>query len=210
MGQGEKTDRQTENEGQAWDREKETNCAFADAGHLQTRMHSSGLLPVCPSMHCFRGVYLTGGVPALGGCVPAKGVYLPRECTCLGGYLPRWGCICPGGVLTQDVYLPSGVYLSGGVYLPGKCTCPDTPPCEQTDTCKNITFANFVGSNNRVLLSGHLHRASVSTVRQLCDDAGNTVLIENNGAALKCFATLFCSDCIVFLRRTVSLALSQR
>ena len=50
-----------------------------------TRMHSSRvrtarLLPISPSMHCSRGVYLPGGVPAWGvylpggGGVPARGV----------------------------------------------------------------------------------------------------------------------------------------
>ena len=64
-----------------------------------TRMHSSRvrtarLLPISPSMHCSRGVYLAGGVPAWG-------VYLPGG-TCPGG-------TCPGG------YLPGGGVPARGV-----------------------------------------------------------------------------------------------
>ena len=60
----------------------------------KTRMHSSrmrtaGLLPVSPSMHCSRGVYLPGG-------------------TCLGG-VPDWEVYLP-----RVVYLPGGMYLPGG------------------------------------------------------------------------------------------------
>ena len=90
---------------------------------VPTRMHSSRmrttcLLPISPSMHCSRRVYLLGGylpgiIPAHGG-VPAQGVYLPwgipaLGCTCQG--VPALGCTC------------SGVYLLGG-YLPEGCTCP--------------------------------------------------------------------------------------
>ena len=80
---------------------------------LKTRMHSSRMrnarmLPVSPSMHWSRGVYLPGGCTCPG--VPAQG-----KCTCPGGYLPggvylprgvfAWGCTCLG------VYLPRGSYL---------------------------------------------------------------------------------------------------
>ena len=42
-----------------------------------------------------------------------------------------------------------------------------------------------------------LHQASATTLRQLCDDANNTVLIENNGVTRKWVATPFWSDSIV-------------
>ena len=35
-----------------------------------------------------------------------------------------------------------------------------------------------------------LHQASVSTLRQLCDDASDTVLIENNGVVKNGVATV--------------------
>ena len=78
-----------------------------------SRMHTAHLLPISPSMHCSRGVYLPrgwctcpGGVPAqeevymaegvsVQGGVPALVVYLPR-----GVYLP-WGCTWLGGVPAQ-------------------------------------------------------------------------------------------------------------
>ena len=65
-----------------------------------SRMRTARLLPVSPSMHCYRGVSTRRGdtcpegVPAHGG-VPTQGRvwgYLPR-----GVYLPRKGCTCPGG-----------------------------------------------------------------------------------------------------------------
>ena len=59
-----------------------------------TRMHSSRmrtarLLPVSPSMHCYRGCTCPGGVPAHGGCTCPGGCTHPWGCTCLGVYLPR-------------------------------------------------------------------------------------------------------------------------
>ena len=44
----------------------------------------------------------------------------------------------------------------------------------------------------------HLHQASKSTLRQLCDDANYTALIENNGASRNWVATPFWSNSIVF------------
>ena len=94
-----------------------------------SRMHTTCLLTV--SQHAFlggsvptQGVYLPGGVPALGGCtclggiclggVPARG-YLPEGGVPAHWGVPAWGgCTCPGerGVPAQ------GVHLSGGGYLP--------------------------------------------------------------------------------------------
>ena len=62
-----------------------------------TRMHSSRmlttrLLPVCPSMHCSGG-YLPGWV-----YLPrtAPGVCTCRGCTCQGRGVPVGGCTCQG------------------------------------------------------------------------------------------------------------------
>ena len=109
-------------------------------------------------------VYLPGGCICLGvGCtcpggVPAQG------CTCLGVYLlggPGLGgtclgrCTCPGGVPVQGgVHVQMGVLAQReGVYLPRRCTCPGgyLPLCGQADTCKNITFANFVCGQQKLL-----------------------------------------------------------
>ena len=99
-----------------------------------SRMHTTRLLPVSPSMHCSKGVYLPGrgegictcpeGVPAQGGGVPAGG----------------W-CTCPGRYLYRGVYLPGGGGVpsqggtcTGDVPVQGGGTCPGTPPpptCEQ-------------------------------------------------------------------------------
>ena len=49
-----------------------------------------------------------------------------------------------------------------------------------------------------VYFRAHLHQASASMLRQLCDDARNTVLTENNGVTSKWVATPFWSDSIVF------------
>ena len=43
-----------------------------------------------------------------------------------------------------------------------------------------------------------LHQALASTLRQLCDDASDTVFIENNGITRKGVANPFWSDSIAF------------
>ena len=45
----------------------------------------------------------------------------------------------------------------------------------------------------RITLRAHLHQASASTLRPLCDDASNSVLIEINGDACKWVANPFWS-----------------
>ena len=106
----------------------------------RTRMHSSSMRTACSltvSQHaligvpagectCLGGVFLAGGVPALGG-VPGQGVYLP-------GGVPARGCTYPGGVPAPGVvYLPRG-YLPWGVYLPrGYLPRYSPPPCEQNE-----------------------------------------------------------------------------
>ena len=44
----------------------------------------------------------------------------------------------------------------------------------------------------------HLHQASKSTLRQLCDDASDTALIENNVMSRKWVATTLRNKSIVF------------
>ena len=44
----------------------------------------------------------------------------------------------------------------------------------------------------------NLHQASASTLRQLCDDGSDTVLIKNNGVSQKWVVTLILGDSIVF------------
>ena len=41
---------------------------------------------------------------------------------------------------------------------------------------------------------GPLHQASASMLRQLCDDACNSILVENNGVAPEWGYNLFSSD----------------
>ena len=49
-----------------------------------------------------------------------------------------------------------------------------------------------------VNLRAHLHQTSVSTLQQLCDDASDSVLIENNGVTAEWGCNSFSSDSIVF------------
>ena len=53
------------------------------------------------------------------------------------------------------------------------------------------------------------HRASESTVQQLCDDASDTVLIENNGVAPKRVATPIWSDSIVFNENSIASVITE-
>ena len=119
-----------------------------------SRMRTTHLLPVSPSMHC------SWGVPAQGLCLSREVYLLRRGVLAQGGVPGQEGCTCPGGVPAQGgvparvVYLPRGVTCPGGVPAQGECTCPGgvpawgvpaqvLPRCGQTDTCKNITFANL-------------------------------------------------------------------
>ena len=86
-----------------------------------SRMGTTRLLPVSPSMHCAGGGLLPGGVSTSRGGVCSRGV---SACV---------GCLLPGGDL-----LPGGCMSA--------CTEADTPLWTEwlTDRCKNITFPNFV------------------------------------------------------------------
>ena len=66
---------------------------------------------------------------------------------------------------------------------------------------KPIFIRYYVQSKIHSFITGlkvHLHQESASTLRQLCDDASDIVLIENNGVSQKCVATLILGDSIVF------------
>ena len=55
----------------------------------------------------------------------------------------------------------------------------------------------------------HLHQVSVSMLRQLCNYASKTVLIENNGVAQKRVAALFWSGSIVVNENTVTSIIAE-
>ena len=50
---------------------------------------------------------------------------------------------------------------------------------------------------------------SASTLRELCDDASNSVLSENNGAAWKWVATVFWSDSLVFNENRIPIVIAE-
>ena len=69
------------------------------------------------------------------------------------------------------------------------------------DSCIHVEVLGMVNSICRVWLKyskGRLHQASESMLRQLCDGASNTVLIENNDVTRKWVAIPFWSDSIIF------------
>ena len=70
--------------------------------------------------------------------------------------------------------------------------------------CLTQTQEPFFASNVNADVRAHLHQALASTLRQLCNDASNSVLSENNGVAWKWVATLFWSDCIVFNENSIT------
>ena len=59
-----------------------------------------------------------------------------------------------------------------------------------------------------------LHQAPVSMLPQLCDEASDTVLIENNGFTLEWSCKLFSSDSIVLnenrIARTIVMPLTEK
>ena len=93
-----------------------------------SRMRTSRLLPISPSMHCW-GCLLLGGVSS-GGCL------LP------GSVCSWWVCLLLGRVCSLEGWC---IPACNGADTP----TPTPPPCGQTDTCENITFTNF--SNNRLV-----------------------------------------------------------
>ena len=105
-----------------------------------SRMRTTRLLPVSPSMHCSLGrLPAQGGVSAQlpGGTCP--GGVSAQGGTCLGG------CTCPGGVPAQGVYLPrGGVPTQGGV--PARGVPAKVPPREQNErqVQKYYLAPNFV------------------------------------------------------------------
>ena len=109
-----------------------------------SRMRTARLLPVSPSMHCTRGVYLVGG----------QGVYLPRGVYLVPGVLPARGvCTC------------QGVYLLGGV--PAQVL----PPLWTefwTHASENITLpqTSFAGGNYTLGYPGYATEQINSSLRQ--------------------------------------------
>ena len=58
-------------------------------------------------------------------------------------------------------------------------------------------------------LRDHIHQASVSMLQQLCDDASDTVLIENNGVTQKWVATPIWSDSTVFDENIIASVIAE-
>ena len=59
------------------------------------------------------------------------------------------------------------------------------------------------------MVRAHLHQASASTLRQLCDDDSSTVLIENNRVAPKWVCNLFSSDSTVFNENKIASVIAE-
>ena len=55
-------------------------------------------------------------------------------------------------------------------------------------------------TSKEVAVRSHLHPASESMMQQLCDDANDSVLIENNGVAPECHCNPFSGNSIVSMR----------
>ena len=62
---------------------------------------------------------------------------------------------------------------------------------------------------SRYELRAHIHQVSASMLQQLCDDATDTVLIENNGVAQKWVATPIWSDSIVFYENIIASVIAE-
>ena len=71
-------------------------------------MRTARLLPVSPSMHCSRGMYLPGGVPVQGGWV-----YLPGGVYLSGGYLPRYPPLWTEWDRYKNITLPKTSFVGG-------------------------------------------------------------------------------------------------
>ena len=52
--------------------------------------------------------------------------------------------------------------------------------------------------NMNAVIRVRLQQASASTLRQLCNDASDTILIENNGVTPEWSCNSFSSDTIIF------------
>ena len=70
--------------------------------------------------------------------------------------------------------------------------------------CSVSAFSSSFYHCDLEILRAHLYQASVSTLRQLCDDASDTVLMQNNGVARKWVVALFRSDSIVFNENSIT------
>ena len=107
-------------------------------------------------------------------------------------------------------------HWAGGAHSTGMLSCftdvssgeeEDAPePVEQDEETRELRIIDpnayvslFVrrASLSRQL-KARLHQTSQSTLRQLCDDASDTVLVEHNGVTLEWGCNPFLSDSIVF------------
>ena len=63
--------------------------------------------------------------------------------------------------------------------------------------------------NTCTCVRARLHQVSASTLRQLCYEVSNTVLIENNGVTQKWVATQFWGDSIVFNENSITSVITE-
>ena len=71
----------------------------------------------------------------------------------------------------------------------------------------SVNFGPF-GSHTSIVRA-HLHQASAPTLRQLCDDACDSVLIENNGVAPEWVCNPFSSDSTVFNENRIASVIAE-
>ena len=133
----------------------------------------------------------------------------------LGGQTPPW---------TDIPWADNSVPLHAGINTSRR----------RTDICENITFPQLLlraikmkllnlkpclrsgakklwGRLSLTILyvRAHLHQASASTLRELCDDASKSVLSENSGVTWKWVATVFLSDSIVFNENRTTIVIAE-
>ena len=124
-----------------------------------------------------------------------------RRCRARTGTAPRHSCL---GAARRNAAAPSGRAArctAGRASRPSPASSPPrTAPSRGGTTTSGSTFV--------ITFRVSSHQASASTLRQLCDDANDTVLIENSGIALDRVETHF-RVTPFFSMRAVSLASSQ-
>ena len=116
-----------------------TPCKSESEKKSKTSMHSSRMrttrvLPVSPSMHCAGGCLLRGRGFSPGGCL------LP------GGLLPKGGkCLLQGGVCSHGGLLQRDV-CSGGCLPRAVCHSP----CQQNSGVKTLPCRSFVAGGKKM------------------------------------------------------------
>ena len=111
--------------------ENNTNLQILNITRIHSsRMRTTRLLPVSPSMHCSGGTW-------------SWGVHGPGGCTWSGGGVPGLGGV--PGPRGWGMYL-----VLGGVPGPRGVPAQVPPVNRMTDRCKNITLpqTSFAGGNN--------------------------------------------------------------